>query len=225
VNRPPGVTVRAPFPQAALPSPVPPRNPGLLAPALAPGPDPSENAGVVTLATPRLLLRRWSEEDAAPLAAVNADPEVMRWIGDGAVRTPRETRSGIAQMEREWEERGFGLFAVELRATGELAGFTGLSVPLFLPELLPAVEIGWRLGRDHWGRGLATEAAAAVLRYGFRERGLDRIVAVSQVGNDASERVIAKLGLGLFRETADPRCGRALRVHELTAGRYTAAAG
>ncbi|GHD15858.1 hypothetical protein GCM10007147_03720 [Nocardiopsis kunsanensis] len=77
----------------------------------------------------------------------------MRWIGDGSVRDEQQTHRGIEAMEREWDRQGFGLFAVEIRSTGELAGFTGLSIPDFMPEVLPAVEVGWRLGRAHWGPG------------------------------------------------------------------------
>ncbi|MFJ9608727.1 GNAT family N-acetyltransferase [Kitasatospora sp. NPDC101176] len=175
---------------------------------------------MVTIETPRLLLRRWHELDVAPMAAVNGDPEVMRWIGDGAVRSEDLTRRNISAFEHEWEAEGFGLFAVELRATGELAGFTGFAVPRFLPEVLPAVEIGWRLGRAFWGRGLATEAATAALRFGFAERGLDRVVSIAQIGNTASERVMAKLGLHPERETVTPGTGRAVRVHELTRDEY-----
>ena len=135
-----------------------------------------QNDWMVILETPRLTLRRWREEDVAPMAAVNADPEVMRWIRDGSVRDEQQTRGGVQAWESEWESQGFGLFAVEIRSTGELAGFTGLSVPDFLPAILPAVEVGWRLGRSHWGQGLATEAAAAAaaaIRFGFEERGLE----------------------------------------------------
>ncbi|MEW1776032.1 GNAT family N-acetyltransferase [Streptomyces sp. NPDC086777] len=177
---------------------------------------------MVTLKTPRLLLRRWREEDIAPMAAVNADPEVMRWIRDGSVRDERQTRAGVRAWESEWEARGFGLFAVELRSTGELAGFTGLSVPGFLPEVLPAVEVGWRLGRSHWGRGLATEAAVAAVRFGFEERGLERLVSIVQVGNDASERIVTKLGMRPVRETANPTSGWPVRVFELSSERYAA---
>jgi RimJ/RimL family protein N-acetyltransferase len=119
----------------------------------------------------------------------------------------------MAMWERGWDSEGFGLFAVEVRATGELAGFTGLSVPHYLPEVLPAVEIGWRLGRSFWGRGLATEAARAALDFGLTDRGLERIISVVQVGNDASERVMNKLGMRVERGTLDPNCGRALRIH------------
>jgi RimJ/RimL family protein N-acetyltransferase len=106
------------------------------------------------------------------MSAINADPQVMRWIGDGSIRDERQTKAGIGACEREWDRHGFGLFALELRATGELIGFTGLAVPEFLPEVMPAVEIGWRLGRPFWGQGLATEAARAALRFGLIDRGL-----------------------------------------------------
>ncbi len=181
-----------------------------------------QNGSMVTLETPRLILRRWREEDVAPMAAVNADPEVMRWIRDGSVRDEQQTRGGIQAWESEWEAQGFGLFAVEIRSTGELAGFTGLSVPGFLPEVLPAVEVGWRLGRSHWGRGLATEAAAAAVRFGFEERGLERIVSITQVGNDASERIMTKLGMRLARETVSPAGGRRVRVFALSSDQYAA---
>ncbi|WP_033353013.1 GNAT family N-acetyltransferase [Nocardiopsis xinjiangensis] len=175
------------------------------------------------LETPRLVLRRWRAEDAGPMAAVNADPEVMRWIGDGSVRDQQQTHRGIEAMERAWDRQGFGLFAVEIRSTGQLAGFTGLSVPDFMPELLPAVEVGWRLGRSYWGQGLATEAAAAAVRFGFEDRGLDRIVSIAQTGNGASERIITKLGMHPVRETVDPSCGRRVRVFELSSDQYATA--
>lgn len=177
---------------------------------------------MVKVETSRLVLRRWTEEDVPRLAAFNADPEVMRWIGDGSTRDEPQTRARIEAMEREWDEKGHGLFAVEVRATGQLAGFTGLTVPLFLPEILPSVEIGWRLGRPFWGRGLATEAATAVLRFGFRDRGLEEIVSIAQVGNDASERVMEKLGMRLARETVAVDFARPVRVHVLTRAEYEA---
>ncbi|MEU3838660.1 GNAT family N-acetyltransferase [Streptomyces sp. NPDC028635] len=175
---------------------------------------------MVTLETPRLILRRWREEDVAPMAAIHADPEVMRWIRDGSVLDERQTRGRVRTWESEWESRGFGLFAVEIRSTGELAGFTGLSVPDYLPEVLPAVEIGWRLGRAHWGQGLATEAAAAAMRFGFGERGLERIVSIAQVGNDASERIMTKLGMQPVRETVNPAGGRRVRVFAVSSEQY-----
>ncbi len=170
-----------------------------------------------SLCTPRLLLRRWREDDLDAMTAINSDPEVMRWIGDGSVQGRQQTAARIAVWEREWEEHGVGLFAVECRESGQLAGFTGLSVPMFLPEVLPAIEIGWRLGRPFWGRGLATEAARTALDFALRERGLARIVSIHTVGNTASERIMRKLGMRLERETVHPLSGRPLRVHVLEA--------
>jgi RimJ/RimL family protein N-acetyltransferase len=177
------------------------------------------------LETPRLVLRRWRTDDLPAMAAVNADPEVMRWIADGSVADHERTAAGVAACERHWEEHAFGLFAVEVRGTGELAGFTGLAVPTFLPEIMPAVEIGWRLGREHWGQGFATEAARAALRFAFTDRGLDRIVSVHQIGNVASERVMRKLGMRVDRETAHPAYGLPLRVYAITRDEYERTAG
>jgi RimJ/RimL family protein N-acetyltransferase len=170
----------------------------------------------MTLRTPRLILRRWQPQDAVPLAAINADPQVMRWIGDGSGRDEAQTRASIQAWERHWDERGFGLFAVEVRETGELAGLAGMAIPAFLPEVMPAVEIAWRLGQAHWGQGIATEAAREALEFAFAECQLARVIAIVQVGNDASERVMHKLGMRLERETTDPSSGRPVRVHEIT---------
>jgi RimJ/RimL family protein N-acetyltransferase len=168
------------------------------------------------LETPRLVLRRWRDDDIVPMTAINADPDVMRWIGSGTVADRERTAAAVAASERAWDERGFGLFAVEVRQTSELAGFTGLAIPTFLPEVMPAVEIGWRLGRPYWGQGFATEAARAALRFAFVDRGLDRIISIHQIGNDASERVMRKLGMRLDRETIDPSCDRPTRVYAIT---------
>ncbi|KOV61272.1 GNAT family N-acetyltransferase [Streptomyces sp. MMG1121] len=165
--------------------------------------------------TPRLLLRRWHDDDLAPLASVNADPRVMRWIDDGSVLDLDRTAEDIERWEEEWDEEGFGLFAVEMLASGELAGFTGLSVPEFLPEVLPAVAISWRFGSQFWGQGYASEAAQATLEFALQDRGLDRVISINRVGNHASENVIRKLGMVLERETAHPVYGYPLRVHTI----------
>ena len=178
---------------------------------------------MISISTPRLVLRRWREDDVTPMSAINADSEVMRWIGDGSIRDEQQTRAGIEAWEHEWDRHGFGLFALELRTTGELIGFAGLAVPGFLPEVMPAVEIGWRLGHPFWGRGLATEAARVALRFGLIDRGLERIVSIAQVGNDASERIMDKLGMRLERETVDPTCNRRVRVHAIRKADYLSA--
>jgi RimJ/RimL family protein N-acetyltransferase len=171
---------------------------------------------MVELVTPRLLLRRWRGADVAAMAVINADPEVMRWIGDGSVVDHAGTAAEIAAFEQVWRVRGFGRFAVEIRGTGVFVGFTGMAIPADVPEIMPRVEIGWRLGRAHWGRGLATEAADAALGFAFADCGLDSVVGVHVVGNDASARVMAKLGMRFDRETTEIVYGRPVHVYAIS---------
>jgi RimJ/RimL family protein N-acetyltransferase len=166
--------------------------------------------------TRRLLLRGWRDEDLDPLAAMDADPRVMRFIGDGSTRTREQTAGLIPRLRRQWRDRGFGLFAVEDRESGELAGWVGLTVPDFLPEILPAVEIGWRLRPAYWGRGLATEAAREVMAFGFTQARLDRIVSICHVDHHASARVMTKLGMRPERRTTVPAHGQPVQVMAIT---------
>src|SRR5437667_8519927 len=106
--------------------------------------------------TERLRLRSWRDDDLEPFAAINADPEVARFLRDGTPATREQTAELLARIREHWEEHGFGLWAAELKDAGELVGFVGLAVPTFLPEVLPSVEVGWRLARVRWGQGLAT---------------------------------------------------------------------
>ncbi|WP_037604541.1 GNAT family N-acetyltransferase [Streptacidiphilus rugosus] len=176
----------------------------------------------VELKTQRLLLRGWRDEDLDALAAMDGDPEVMRYIGDGSVRDRAGSAAMLARTRASWSERGVGLFAAEDRESGTLLGWVGFAVPTFLPEVLPAVEIGWRLARAHWGHGYATEGARAALRFGFEEAGLDRVVSICHPDNTASERVMTKLGLHLDRETTVPSHGGRVRVLALTRDEYAA---
>jgi RimJ/RimL family protein N-acetyltransferase len=171
---------------------------------------------VPTLTTDRLLLRGWRDDDLDDLAALNADPEVMRYIFDGSVRDRESSAEALRKMMRDWRRRGFGLFAVEVRDTGARIGWAGLAVPEFLPEVMPAVEIGWRLARPAWGHGYATEAAAAALRFGFDEVGLDRVISIRHVDNARSARVMAKLGLAHEFDTVVPGYGQPVAVHAIT---------
>lgn len=165
--------------------------------------------------TPRLLLRGWHDDDLVPMADINADPRAMRWVDDGSVRDLDETAEAVERWEEEWDEEGFGLFAVELLASGELIGLTGLSVPWFLPEVMPAVAISWRLGPQFWGQGYASEAAHATLEFALQDRGLDRVISINRVGDVASENVSRKLGMVPERETVHPVYGFPLRVHAI----------
>ncbi|SDG73948.1 ribosomal-protein-alanine N-acetyltransferase [Sinosporangium album] len=133
------------------------------------------------LHTERLLLRRWTDADREPFAALNAGPEVMAYFPRTMTRDMSDRM--IDRMVAESDTRGFGLGAVEVRDTGKFAGMTGLAVPGFEAHFTPAVEVGWRLARTAWGRGYATEAARAVLADGFTWLGLPEIVSFTAAVN------------------------------------------
>jgi RimJ/RimL family protein N-acetyltransferase len=170
--------------------------------------------------TSRLVLRRPVVEDVHALAEMNADPEVMKYIGDGHVRTFQQTAAGIQRAISQWDEHGYGLFSMNRRDTGDYVGWVTLAEPSFLPEVLPAVEIGRRLARRHWGHGFATEGAREVLRFGFDTCGLDKIVSIRHIENDASRRVMEKLGLHFDFETAVPSHGQPVAVHSMSRAEF-----
>jgi RimJ/RimL family protein N-acetyltransferase len=163
--------------------------------------------------TARILLRRWQPEDARPFARINADGDVMRFIGDGRPLTREESDELLSRIERHWAEHGFGLWAAEERG-GELIGFAGLAVPSFLPSVLPAVEVGWRLTRSAWGRGLATEAGRASLAHAWDALGLRQVLSIIDPANAASMRVAQKLGMRRAADRLNPRTGRRVAVME-----------
>lgn len=146
------------------------------------------------LRTPRLILRRWRPEDRAPFAAMNADPEVMRFFDRPLTR--EESDAAVDRFDAHFARYGFGFWALEVPGITPFAGFVGIAVPR-LPDLpfLPAVEIGWRLSRPEWGKGYATEAARAALAAGFESVGLDEIVAYAVAGNLRSRAVMERIGM------------------------------
>ena len=143
--------------------------------------------------TERLRLLRWQERHVAPFAAMNADPDVMRWFP--ALQTPEQSRASIDFWLGQFDERGWSNWAVELRASGEFIGFTGLTVPWRPLPFSPCVEIGWRLASRHWHRGYATEGAKACLEVGFERLGLQEIVSFTALGNRPSRAVMERIGM------------------------------
>ncbi|WP_151524469.1 GNAT family N-acetyltransferase [Serinicoccus kebangsaanensis] len=140
----------------------------------------------------RLLLRGFTDADRGPFAALNADPEVTRHL-QGPLSRERSD-AFVDRIASCWSERGYGLWALERRDTGEFIGYTGLWPADFLPGG-PAVEVGWRLARPAWGFGYAPEAAREALRLGFAEVGLEEVVSFTPAVNTASLRVMDKIGL------------------------------
>lgn len=113
-----------------------------------------------------------------------------------AVLSRAQSDDLIEAIEAGFEVNGFGLWALELREGGGFIGFAGLAVPGFEAHFTPAVEVGWRLAREAWGKGYATEAGRAALAFGFEEAGLDQVVSFTTVANHRSRAVMERLGMG-----------------------------
>jgi RimJ/RimL family protein N-acetyltransferase len=172
----------------------------------------------IELQTERLRLLAWQERHIAPFAAMNADPEVMRYFP--ALLSEEQTRAGVDFWRAQFAERGWSNWAVERTDTGEFIGFVGLSVPRRVFPFSPCVEIGWRLARAHWHKGYATEAALASLALGFERLGLERIVSFTTLGNAPSRAVMERIGMrdtGLNFDHPGVPEGSPLRPHCLYA--------
>jgi len=170
-----------------------------------------------SIETKRLILRPWRDPDVDAFAAMGADVAVMRYFERR--QTPADAAAGVARFQHAYAADGFCFWALELPGAADFIGFAGISRVRFAAPFVPAVEIGWRLARRFWGRGLATEAARAALADGFGRCGLGEIVAFAVPDNGASLGVMRKIGM-----VADPAGdfdhpnvspGHALRRHVL----------
>lgn len=180
---------------------------------------------VPVLRTERLLLREWREADRGPFAALNADPVTMEHFP--AALTRSESDAAVDAFRARWAEHGLGLWATERLDTGDFIGFVGLAVPTFEAWFTPTVEVGWRLAREHWGHGFATEAGRAALGFAFEVLGLDEVVSFTARTNERSWRVMQRLGMREVGAFDHPRVpvGHAVRPHVLyrvTAGQWRA---
>jgi RimJ/RimL family protein N-acetyltransferase len=145
------------------------------------------------IATPRLSLRPWRDEDLGPFAALNADRRVMERF-PGTLDRP-ESDALALRIREHFAARGFGLWAVEAPGCANFIGFVGLAVPTLEAHFMPCVEIGWRLAFEHWGRGYATEAGSAVVAHAFGPLGLEELVSFTVPANRRSRRVMERLGM------------------------------
>lgn len=160
--------------------------------------------------TERLLLRAWRPEDREPFAAMNADPLVREHFRSSLSRAESDA-------EAEFAAESYGCWAVEIPGVTSFAGYVGLSRPMFEASFTPCVEIGWRLAKEHWGRGYATEGARAALAFGFEHLGLKEIVSFTVPVNRRSIRVMEKIGMTFSEEFDHPKIavGHPLRRHVL----------
>ena len=148
---------------------------------------------ILELESARLLLRQWSDEDLPEFAAMCADPQVMRYFPAPLSRL--ESAALIGRIRGHFAEHGFGLWALERKDTGAFIGLTGLLHVGFDAAFTPAVEIGWRLAREHWGLGYAGEAAWTALRCGFDRLALKEVVAFTPLTNLPSQKVMQAIGM------------------------------
>ncbi|HEV8052764.1 MAG TPA: GNAT family N-acetyltransferase [Parachlamydiaceae bacterium] len=143
--------------------------------------------------TERLILRPWCDDDLEPFAKMNADPRVREYFP--RVLTSKESDESVRWFSAHIQKSGWGFWAASLVDSGEFIGFIGLQNAQPLANFAPAVEIGWRLAQEHWGRGYATEGARAALKYGFDTLNLEEIVSYTALDNYRSRHVMEKIGM------------------------------
>ncbi len=153
----------------------------------------------MSLTTQRLVLREWRDEDRQPYAELNADPEVMAHYP--ATLSRAQSDRHVERIAEHFATHGFGLWAVQRREDDRFIGFVGLQWVPFEEHFTPAVEVGWRLARDTWGQGYATEGARRAAQYAFEELGRSELLAMTQAGNTRSMAVMRRLGM--TRDPAD----------------------
>lgn len=179
--------------------------------------------------TERLRLLTWDERHVGPFAALSADPEVMRYFL--APQSLEQSRASVEMWKSQFAAQGWSNWAVESKESGEFIGFIGLSVPRRQLPFSPCVEIGWRLARQFWGRGLATEGARACLRVAFEELGLQEVVSFTALVNLPSRAVMERIGMrNTGRDFEHPALpvGHGLRPHclyRITRREWRASAG
>ena len=172
---------------------------------------------VLRLETARLELRLLRPGDLGPFAAMNADPEVMRHIGDGRPHDRTQATTTFERMRWHWAEHGFGRWAIERASDGAFLGFCGVAYPTFIASVATRPEIGWRLAREFWGQGYATEAAIAARDQYFGSFSFAELISLAHPDNVASHRVMRKIGMRRLPDLDTLERGP-LVIHQLLRG-------
>ena len=150
-------------------------------------------ANIIEIETLRLNLRQWRQEDRPAFARINADPTVMKYYP--SVLSVKESNAMAKKMELLIHKQGWGFWAVEKRDNKEFMGFVGLNKPAYQLPVTPCVEIGWRLAKEYWGCGYATEAANACLNVAFKQLNLSDVYSFTSVTNIKSQAVMQRIGM------------------------------
>jgi RimJ/RimL family protein N-acetyltransferase len=166
--------------------------------------------------TERLILRRWLAADAPAMEAIWSDPQVWDALQPHRAFDPHQWRAMLERHVRHWDVHGFGLWAVTTSEDPQPMGWIGASHPTFVPELAEEVEIGWTLRPALWGRGLATEGAAAAIEAAFAELPKDRVISLIHPQNERSMAVANRLGMSRAGEATPPDLGEPLIVYALS---------
>ncbi len=175
------------------------------------------------MTTDRLVLRPLAVDDLGALAPLHAEESFWKYpFGRGW--SQGETEAFLERTVQRYDDPGMAVSAIVVAETGELAGWAGLSIPTFLPEVLPAVEVGWRLGERFRGKGYATEAGAAWVRHGFDALSLDSLVSIYEPDNIASGVVMQRLGFAFVREATHPTYNVSVHVMALSRDAWLATA-
>ena len=167
----------------------------------------------IKIETERLILREFSVADTSDVLAFGADPQVNKYTGDQQISTLEEARSIIRDVNhKDYQTYGYGRWALIYKPDNKLIGFVGLK---YLPEM-EVTDIGFRMLPEYWGKGIATEAAKEVIRYGFEKLGLERIIGIALPENIASCKVLEKIGLTFFKVDQYEDDGGNYRWYEIT---------
>jgi len=154
----------------------------------------------IHLETERFILRDIEFTDIKGIYELDSDPEVHKYLGNKPIKTLEEAENSIQYIRKQYEENGLGRWAIIDKQTNDFVGWTGLKYEQNLRPNLPYYDLGYRLKRNYWGKGIATETAIASLKYGFTKLALTQICAAADVDNVASNRILTKVGLS-FVET------------------------
>lgn len=158
---------------------------------------------MIYIETPRLILRDWQEEDLGHFRELNSDEKVMQYFSK--ILSKQETDAFYDAINKEFKDYNFGLYAVEAKENKDFIGFIGFHRATFAADFTPCIEIGWRLKKDAWGKGYATEGAKACLEYGFKKLNFKEVYSFTAKINKPSENVMKKIGMSYIKDFNHPK--------------------
>ncbi|MEM6642281.1 MAG: GNAT family N-acetyltransferase [Bacteroidota bacterium] len=169
------------------------------------------------LETKRLVLRQITPLDFEELFKMNSDPQIMKYVGDGSIRTHQQMTNELKMLISHYSRKpGLGIWATELKVNNCFVGASGL----VYYDSTPEIEVGYRMQKEYWNKGYATEASIGLLKYGFRKLNLKKIVSSAHIDNLASRRVLEKIGMSYVDDRFHYKCLQA--YYEITANEYQA---